>query len=48
MDKGEVFTCWRCQCPIDPRAWHLGHSDLDRGSYRGPECIGCNTATSGR
>lgn len=48
MDKGEGFTCWRCLKPIDPTAWHLGHDDLDRSKYRGPECIPCNEATSGR
>ena len=48
MNAGETFTCWRCDEPIDPNAWHLGHDDHDRTKYRGPECIGCNTATSGR
>jgi hypothetical protein len=48
MDSGETFTCWRCTKAIDPSAWHLGHDDADRSMYRGPECVGCNTATSGR
>jgi len=50
MAKGERFTCWRCPTPtpIDPAAWHLGHCDDDRRLYHGPECISCNTATSGR
>lgn len=48
MDAGERYDCWRCLDPIDPHAWHLGHDDLDRSVYRGPECPGCNLATSGR
>jgi hypothetical protein len=48
MDRGESFTCWRCGCTIDPRAWHLGHDDHDRRVYRGPECVPCNQATAGR
>ena len=48
MDAGRTYTCWRCGDPIDPRSWHLGHDDHDRGKYRGPECVPCNTATSGR
>lgn len=48
MEAGEVFHCWRCDAEIDPDAWDLGHDDVDRGQHRGPECIGCNRATSGR
>ena len=50
MDAGEGFTCWRpgCGTPIDPTRWHLGHDDHDRGKYRGPECVPCNTATATR
>lgn len=48
MDEGERFICWRDGEPIDPTNWHLGHDDHDRSRYRGPECVGCNTATSGR
>ena len=48
MDRGETFDCWRCGGPIDPKLWHLGHDDHDRAKYRGPECVPCNTATSGR
>jgi hypothetical protein len=48
MDRGETFHCWRCGDPIDPRRWHLGHDDHDRTRYRGPECVPCSTATSGR
>ena len=48
MAKGERFRCWRCGVTLDPNAWHLGHDDHDRSRYRGPECVPCNTATSGR
>ena len=48
MDAGEHFTCWRCPRPVDPTNWRLGHDDLDRSKYRGPECTPCNQATSGR
>lgn len=48
MNAGEMFTCWRCGKPINPRSWHLGHDDKDRSIYRGPECPLCNLATSGR
>ena len=51
MDNGERFTCWRCGDPLGTvrgRDWQLGHDDLDRSKYRGPECPGCNLATFGR
>lgn len=53
MDHGETFTCWRCEeqgrpHDVDPANWHLGHDDLDRNEYRGPECPAGNLATSGR
>ena len=48
MDAGETFQCWRCNTLINPAAWHLGHDDNNRDQHRGPECIPCNTATSGR
>jgi hypothetical protein len=48
MRAGEVFYCWRCGAEIDPDAWHLGHDDADRSVYRGPECVPCNMAVSGR
>jgi hypothetical protein len=48
MDAGERFLCWRCAIPITPARWHLGHDDTDRSTYRGPECVPCNTAVSGR
>jgi hypothetical protein len=48
MNQGQAFRCWRCNKPINPEAWHLGHDDHDRSRYRGPECVPCNTATSTR
>lgn len=48
MEAGEVFACWRCGHEIDSDAWDLGHDDADRSQYRGPECLTCNRATSGR
>lgn len=49
-------TCWRCGEPITPeQQWDLGHDDVDRKHYRGPEharaadCpAGGNRATKGR
>jgi hypothetical protein len=47
--------CWRCGGWVNPSIpWHLGHDDVDRSIYRGPEHRGreCpkggNTATSSR
>ena len=48
MVLGERFACWRCGDLIDPSYWRLGHDDHDRSRYRGPECVPCNQATSGR
>lgn len=48
MDDGETFRCWRCGEPIDPAHWTLGHCDIDRRNYHGPECPPCDYATSGR
>jgi len=48
MNNGERVTCWRHGEPIDPSNWHLGHCDINRGVYHGPECVSGNSATSGR
>ena len=50
MDAGETYTCWRPGCgePIDSQHWRLGHCDVNRDRYHGPECVACNQATAGR
>lgn len=45
VEAGGVL-CWRCGALIDRRApWDLGHDDVDRTKYRGPEHRACNRAT---
>ena len=48
MNQGSTIKCWRCDEPIDPEHWHLGHDDDDRTVIRGPECPSCNLAAAGR
>lgn len=48
MNTGERVTCWRCDEPIDPEHWHLGHDDDDRTVLRGPECPPCNLSAAGK
>lgn len=48
VEAGGV-CCWRCGNQIIPGSeWDLGHDDIDRRVYRGPEHPKCNRATSGR
>ena len=52
MDAGVTYWCWRCPelgkpaHRVDPKAWHLGHSNEDRSVIRGPQCPASNLATS--
>jgi len=41
--------CWRCGRWLAPGSlWHLGHDDVDRSVYRGPECVSCNVKAAAR
>lgn len=51
MDNGIGYLCWRCLKPLGTKRgadWVLGHCDINRGVYHGPEHPACNNATSGR
>jgi len=42
-------VCWRCGRSILPwMAWDLGHDDIDRRIYRGPEHQRCNRSAAAR
>jgi hypothetical protein len=48
VDAGLV-DCWRCGGHLEPgRPWHLGHDDVDRTVWRGPEHVTCNLRAGGR
>jgi hypothetical protein len=54
IDAGERVVCWRCDEAGEPHLilpgepFDLGHDDLDRTKWRGPECPSGNRATAGR
>jgi len=44
-----LVRCWRCGVVIrSGEAWHLGHDDVNRQVYKGPEHVDCNCATKSR
>lgn len=50
LNAGLIVYCWRPDCGtrITPNDWTLGHCDIDRTKYHGPECASCQYATAGR
>jgi hypothetical protein len=48
VEAGQV-SCARCHQPIKPGdPWDLGHDDIDRTRYTGPEHQACNRGASKR
>lgn len=48
VEAGQA-NCWRCGAWLDPsQPFDLGHDDIDRSIYRGPECRPCNRAAGAR
>jgi hypothetical protein len=48
VDAG-LATCVRCGEAIEAgEAWDLGHNDLDRSRYSGPEHAACNRGAPNR
>jgi hypothetical protein len=48
VNSGGV-DCWRCGERIEVgEAWDLGHDDVDRSRWRGPEHARCNRAAAAR
>lgn len=46
MEANGGAICWRCGKMITPdQPWDLGHDDIERDEYRGPEHRKCNRAT---
>lgn len=48
VESGQV-VCWRCHRLIPAGApWDLGHDEVDRSKYRGPEHVKCNRGATAR